>query len=248
VRERSPRAPTLSVRKALERADNFYDVHRRHAVRVDSAVEAWGYSLKSSGGRQAISTLVMYGILQDAGSGAARTVQLSELAWRWMANEHHDQRLDALRRIALTPKIMAELWDHWGANPPGDGQCLSHLRLDLGFTETTASDILEIYKDNIVFSRLADTGIVSPANPAGSGIEGGIFHKPATETSHNPSAAQKAQILFGERELTTGLLSKGASFRLVVSGHIGSREIERLISKLILDKEILAEEDSQVGS
>ena len=44
----------------------------------------------------------------------------------------------------------------------------------------------------------------------------------------------------GERELTAGLLSKEASFRLIVSGPVGVREIERLIRKLELDKEILA--------
>jgi hypothetical protein len=40
----------------------------------------------------------------------------------------------------------------------------------------------------------------------------------------------------------TGLLSKGANFRLIVSGPIGVREIEMLIKKLELDKEILADE------
>lgn len=49
-----------------------------------------------------------------------------------------------------------------------------------------------------------------------------------------------------ERELTTGMLSKGASFRLIVNGQIGVKEIERLIAKLELDKEILAESDEQV--
>jgi hypothetical protein len=38
-------------------------------------------------------------------------------------------------------------------------------------------------------------------------------------------------------------LSKDASFRLIVSGNIGVKEIERLIKKLELDKEILAESD-----
>jgi hypothetical protein len=47
-----------------------------------------------------------------------------------------------------------------------------------------------------------------------------------------------------ERELTTGLLSKGgASFRLIVSGQIDAKQVERLIKKLELDKEILAEVD-----
>ena len=45
------------------------------------------------------------------------------------------------------------------------------------------------------------------------------------------------------RLLTAGLLSKEASFRLIVSGQIGVKEIERLIKKLELDKEILAEQE-----
>ena len=40
----------------------------------------------------------------------------------------------------------------------------------------------------------------------------------------------------GERELTTRLLAKEASFRLIVSGKIGVKEIERLIQKLEIDK------------
>ena len=47
----------------------------------------------------------------------------------------------------------------------------------------------------------------------------------------------------GERELTTGMLSKDANFRLVESGKVGVKEIERLIKKLELDKEILADQD-----
>jgi hypothetical protein len=47
----------------------------------------------------------------------------------------------------------------------------------------------------------------------------------------------------GERELTTGMLAKEASFRLIVTGNIGVKEIERLIKKLELYKEILADQD-----
>jgi hypothetical protein len=46
-----------------------------------------------------------------------------------------------------------------------------------------------------------------------------------------------------EREVTTGLLSKNASFHLIVSGEVGVKEIERLIAKLQRNKEILADAD-----
>ena len=48
----------------------------------------------------------------------------------------------------------------------------------------------------------------------------------------------------GERGLTKGILAKDASFQLIVSGNIGVKEIERLIKKLELDKEILPHADN----
>jgi hypothetical protein len=55
-------------------------------------------------------------------------------------------------------------------------------------------------------------------------------------------------IMEEEREWTTGLLSKETSFRLIVSGPIGVREIDYLIRKLELDKEILAKQDENKNS
>jgi hypothetical protein len=50
----------------------------------------------------------------------------------------------------------------------------------------------------------------------------------------------------GERELTTEMLAKEASFRLIVSGNVGVKEIDLLIRQLELDKEILADQEDLV--
>jgi hypothetical protein len=42
-----------------------------------------------------------------------------------------------------------------------------------------------------------------------------------------------------------GLFKKNSRFRLIVTGNIGVKEIERLIKKLELDKEILADQDDE---
>jgi hypothetical protein len=55
----------------------------------------------------------------------------------------------------------------------------------------------------------------------------------------------RVNLMASERELTTGLLAKEASFRLIVSGKIGVKEIERLIQKLEIDKEILADQEGE---
>ena len=48
--------------------------------------------------------------------------------------------------------------------------------------------------------------------------------------------------------LTSGLLSKDANFRLIVSDPIGAKEIERVIKKLEFDKEILADQSADEDS
>ena len=55
---------------------------------------------------------------------------------------------------------------------------------------------------------------------------------------------REAKIMEGERELTSGLLSKDRSFRLIVTGQIDVKEIERLIKKLEPDEEIPAEQNA----
>jgi hypothetical protein len=44
-----------------------------------------------------------------------------------------------------------------------------------------------------------------------------------------------------QRILTKGMLSKASTFEIIVSGQIGLKELDMLIRKLELDKEILAE-------
>jgi hypothetical protein len=45
--------------------------------------------------------------------------------------------------------------------------------------------------------------------------------------------------------LTTELLAREASFRLIVSGKVPVKEIERLIQKLEIDKEILVDQEDE---
>lgn len=45
--------------------------------------------------------------------------------------------------------------------------------------------------------------------------------------------------------MADGILSKTATFRVIVGEKIGVKEIERLIAKLEMDKEILADEDDE---
>lgn len=91
----------------------------------------------------------------------------------------------------------------------------------------------------ISFAKLSDSDKIAPGLqndlPEDEGEDG--------DPPPPPPAQGKVKIMAGERELTTGLLSKDANFRLIVSGPVGVKEIERLIKKLELDKEILADQE-----
>jgi hypothetical protein len=106
---------------------------------------------------------------------------------------------------------------------------------------------LNTYDGTIAYAKLAqagkianDSAVVDNGNPD---IPAQEVEPPEQEVAAKapPPLQRGAVIMEGERELTTGLLSKDSRFRLIVSGRVGVKEIERLIRKLELDKEILAE-------
>jgi hypothetical protein len=179
VRQRSRRSPVISLQKALERAEEFKKEHGAHAVRPPSAYKAWGYAEKSSGARQTLATLIMYGVLSDTGVGDERRVKLTEQAHRYLIDERPGERARIAQKMVLTPEVMLQLWQAWQANPPGDSECRSQLIFDYGFADAGADEMLAIYKDNIAF-----------ANPSGSLIES-VVPEPKGGT---PQAAQPMNV------------------------------------------------------
>src|SRR5690606_35063871 len=124
---------------------------------------------------------------------------------------------------------------------------------------------LKVYDATVEFAGLSDDPLVTspvegrheqavvdswsldPKLGAVGSLDRGDRYRPApiAHRSDDFEQADSFQSAPGERILTTGLLSKSASFRLFVSGRVGKTEIERLIKKLELDKEILADDESR---
>ncbi len=240
------RYPFINLEKAIERAKQLYDADQRgREMTISAAFAVWEYSEKSSGGFQTIGALKMYGLLQDAGVGDSRKLQLTPDALRYFRDEREEERTKLARKFAITPKLLAALWAEWMGTPPADAVARSHLKAERGLNEQSARSLLAIYKDNLAFADLKPDVMVpeadkEPVQPKPSSFEDAFGNMFRQQQPPKP-VPQEIKIMAGERELTTGLLSKEANFRLIVSGPIGVKEIERLIAKLELDKEILAE-------
>lgn len=123
----------------------------------------------------------------------------------------------------------------------------TYLTRDKGYNDEAAKTLIVQYRATLAYAGLAEPAIMPDEAVVDEGARetaagrklGGVLSPPPPPPPIPPA---RVNLMQGERELTSGLLAKDASFRLIVTGEIGVREIERLIRKLELDKEILAEQ------
>jgi hypothetical protein len=156
-RMRSPAYPYINLETAIKRAKEFYDEEQRNAAPLKVAVKHWGYEEKSSGGAQTAAALISFGLLRDEGTGDKRKVKLTENALRILLDNRADSedRAEAIRIAALTPKIHQQLWRKWGNNIPSQENLKHTLMLDWQppFNPAAVDGFIKEYKDTIAFAK-----------------------------------------------------------------------------------------------
>ncbi len=247
-RDRSPAYPNIALDTAFNRLVEFEEHFKRSGARPEKVGEAWGIKAKAYADR-VLAALRYYGLLESQGTGSAKSVAVSEEGRRYLRAQQAETKRDVIKAAALRPKQLAKFWSEWGPDRPADPACLDDLAFKHGFSESGAREFLKVYDATIAFAGLSESDKIH-SEPEGvdeaghdDGAESDPSPQPEKKDSPSPDQKRKGILMEGERELTTGLLSKGASFRLIVSGEVGEKEIARLIKKLELDKEILAERD-----
>jgi hypothetical protein len=247
-RERSPNFPYIGLGKALERTKVIFDKAKRHEVRVADIAGDWGLKATSGSTDRNVAALLAYGLIEDVGGGDSRKIKISESGWRILEDGRPGVREKMLAEAALKPTIIQQYASLWGEGRPDDTHALSQLKFEGKFTSEGASQFLRVFDETIRFTKgiepdkIVDTeDTEGQQNGAGDEV---TLEPPIDKKAPLPTPPQrKVTVMAGERELTTGLLAKGASFRLIVSGVIGVKEIERLIQKLEIDKDILADQN-----
>lgn len=148
---RSPSFPFIGLREALDRARTFYEAEQRNAARPETAAAHWGYSAKSSGGKQTIAALRAFGLLEGD-----VLVKLSGRALRILLDEREgsEERLRLVQQAALMPPVHARLWERYGAEPPSPQTLRLSLILDEGFNENSVDDFLTEYRETLEYARL----------------------------------------------------------------------------------------------
>ena len=245
-RDRSPAFPVIGLQAAIERLVEFEAYYKRSAARPGKIGEAWGIKTKAYADRMA-AALRYFGLLEYQGAGKDRTIAVSEEGRKYLRAQQEETKKEVIKAAALRPKQIAVFWEHWLNDRPADAACVDDMVQNHGFSVAGARDFLKVYDATISYAGLTDSDKIDPN--AGEGTpeeaeENGFVPNPIPPKPSGPplSPQGRVNLMAGERELTTGLLAKEASFRLIVSGKIGVKEIERLIQKLEIDKEILADD------
>ncbi len=160
---RSPNFPAIDLQVAIERAQGLYDKENRHGAAVQTVLSHWGYSLKSSGGAQALAALKSFGLTFEEGMGSSRRIRLSDLAIKILLDkrEGSKDRAAALQEAALAPKIHSELWEEFGGQLPSDENLRYTLLVDRLFTVNGADDFIREFQSTLSFSGLLSSGSIS---------------------------------------------------------------------------------------
>lgn len=244
---RSPAYPFMSISKAVTRAEEFRAAEGKHAVPADSAYKAWGYSgNNSSNARQTLAAMRYYGLMESTDNG---NVRLTKLALDIILDQQSDstERKNHIKHAAMMPKIHKELWDKWQDELPSDATMLTYLIRDRGFNEGAAKDLLGEYKDTLSYAKITKSDNMSEEFQTGNSQNNSDVtesQQPQTSVKHSSGAVER--IFSGERSFLAGpLSSEGASYRLLVSGKVGPKELGKLIKLLTLQKELLEDESNE---
>lgn len=165
---RGPAYPYVDLEEAIGLIKKVSNYAGRGAAQFDAVTkEAWGYSPTSSTTIKVLAALKYYGLLEELDNDKAKTVKITDRAYRLVIN-HGDPAVHAkdLRDAALAPRWYKYCWDTWGKELPLSMR--STLLLEHGFVASTVDAFLKDYKKTVRFAGLLNAESGNEAEEEGS--------------------------------------------------------------------------------
>lgn len=167
-RKKSPRAPSISLNEALDRAMKIYEKERLHAAPIEVVANNMGYKSANNGAAlSAIASLRYYGLLERPREGALAITKDVE-SFRFAPNE--ELRRSLLIQFLKTPPLFAELLDQYTLGLPSD-PTLKYELIQKGFAPAAAGSALSAFKQSVEFSGYYDFTNIDEAESEESNTE-----------------------------------------------------------------------------
>ena len=150
IRKKSPRAPTIPLDDALDRALRAYDKDRRHPSPMDVFAQHLGYKNASNGAAASVlASLRYFGLVERPREGLLGiTKEVEEYKFVPSEEIRHAKLIKWLR----TPTVFAELLDKYHDGLPSDAT----LKFDLiqrGFSPVSADACVGVFRRSVEYSR-----------------------------------------------------------------------------------------------
>ena len=245
-RIRSPKFPFIDLETAIVKADTFYQSEKRNSANISVALKSWNFEDKSSGGLQTISALKEFGLMEDSGSNKARSVKLTDRAFRIILDQRPDSeaRGRLVAEAALLPKIHSTLWEHYQHELPSDSNLRHYLMFDYKppFNENSVDGFIQQFRTTLGYAKLISSDTISPNGkdiPNEEEAEGetvmheakGHHQKPATSPSRSDTPIP------GQTPVGSDIpVASDCVMGVNATGRVTQNGIEKLISYLQLIK------------
>ena len=149
-RKKSPRAPSLPLNEAIERAIGVYEKEQRHPAPTDVVAQDLGYKSANNGTALAvIASLRYYGLLERPEPG--KLAASGELqSYHYAPDE--DLKQELVRAWLRNPPVFAELLDRYDSSLPSDAT-IRHDLIQQGFKPASAESVLKSFKESVEFAE-----------------------------------------------------------------------------------------------
>lgn len=234
---RSPSYPGISLKTALEKAKAQYDAEGKYAIPLPSAFKAWGYSDKSSGGRDVRASLRYFGLVSIEGDGDQGKVKLTDDALRVLLDEREDQteRNAIIRRLGQNPAAHKKLLAQFPEGIKSDATAIHYLMFEESFNKGAAEALVAEFKETAAYAGLYKpdtvTDIKEPEPPSDdppeedAGDERGNADRTRDQT---PAPKGQVKVMEGERVAFIEEGQPGQYLKLIASGDVDDTLLEAL--------------------
>lgn len=233
---RSPAYPSIPLSVALEKARAQYAAEGKYPAPLQSAFRAWGYSDKSSGGREVRASLRYFGLATVEGDGDLAKVQLTEDALRVILDEREDQteKRAIIRRLALNPTAHKKLWAKFPEGIKSDATARHYLAFEEEFNPSAAEALIAEFKATADFAGLFQPDsmpvIEEPETDVDdqAGSDAGSTEQQSGHRDPPPAPKGQVAVMTGERVAFTEESQPGQYLKLIASGDFDDLMLEAL--------------------
>ncbi len=246
-RHRSANFPSISLDRSIMIVRTLYEKYRRGSVVFGVAMKALNISPTSSGALRVVAALLAYRLVEVDGTGDARQIKVSDLAFRIIADKRDvsPERDMSIRESALSPPMFKKIWEEHPEHLPPDDLLEYELTFVHKFNPGTSKDFINTFKKTMDYASVYNSDIMgdenhfvedSPMTTTRVGIQD--LAALDQQRASMPSYPRK---LSAEHEIANYRIMDG-TIRLTATGTVNQEAIRKLIKHLELSYDINSKE------